>query len=151
MTAALAVLVLLPAVGGAVLLLTGRRADRVAGPMSHGEHRQLEIATALGRARSTGVSTISRLLNKHEDVIEQLLGPERAETVLGAICRELKLDMSELVRTAKKAGDDDAVAAARARVQLAKTGLGERGTAWWEQSDDERRTRWEEALRSLGG
>lgn len=55
------------------------------------------------------------------------------------------------VRTAKKAGDDDAVAAARARVQLAKTGLGERGTAWWEQSDDERRARWEEALRSLGG
>ncbi|SOC47248.1 hypothetical protein SAMN05660748_0712 [Blastococcus aggregatus] len=55
------------------------------------------------------------------------------------------------VRTAKKAGDADAVAAARARVQLAKTGLGERGTAWWEQSDDERRARWEEALRSLGG
>ena len=55
------------------------------------------------------------------------------------------------VRTAKKAGDDDAVAAARARVQLAKTGLGERGTAWWEQSPDERRARWEEALRSLGG
>ncbi len=55
------------------------------------------------------------------------------------------------VRTAKKAGDDAAVAAARARVQLAKTGLGERGTAWWEQSDDERRARWEEALRSLGG
>ena len=55
------------------------------------------------------------------------------------------------VRTATKAGDDDAVAAARSRVQLAKTGLGERGTAWWEQSDDERRARWEEALRSLGG
>ncbi len=55
------------------------------------------------------------------------------------------------VRTAKKAGDDAAVAAARARVQLAKTGLGERGTAWWEQSDAERRDRWETALRSLGG
>ena len=46
-------------------------------------------------------------------------------------------------------GDDDAVAAARARVQLAKTGLGERGTAWWEQDDAERRTRWETALRAL--
>jgi hypothetical protein len=55
------------------------------------------------------------------------------------------------VRTAKKAGDDAAVAAARARVQLAKTGLGERGTAWWEQSDDERRARWETALRDLDG
>ena len=53
------------------------------------------------------------------------------------------------VRTAKKAGDDAAVAAARARVQLAKTGLGERGTAWWEQDDDERRARWEAALHSL--
>ncbi|QNG37572.1 biopolymer transporter Tol [Geodermatophilaceae bacterium NBWT11] len=53
------------------------------------------------------------------------------------------------VRTAKKAGDDDAVRAARARVQAAKTGLGERGTAWWEQSDDERRTRWEHALTEL--
>lgn len=55
------------------------------------------------------------------------------------------------VRTAKKAGDDAAVAAARARVQLAKTGLGERGTAWWEQSDAEREERWETALRDLDG
>jgi hypothetical protein len=55
------------------------------------------------------------------------------------------------VRTAKSAGDDAAVAAARARVQLAKTGLGERGTAWWEQSDAERRDRWETALRDLDG
>ena len=53
------------------------------------------------------------------------------------------------VRTARSAGDDDAVAAARARVQLAKTGLGERGTAWWEQSAAERRERWETALRDL--
>ena len=51
------------------------------------------------------------------------------------------------VRTSR--GDDVAVAAARARVQLAKTGLGERGPAWWEQDDDERRARWEAALRAL--
>ncbi len=55
------------------------------------------------------------------------------------------------VRTSGKAGDDAAVAAARARVQLAKTGLGERGTPWWEQDDDARRARWEDALRELGG
>ncbi len=55
------------------------------------------------------------------------------------------------VRTSGKAGDDAAVAAARARVQLAKTGLGERGTPWWEQDDDARRARWETALRELGG
>jgi hypothetical protein len=51
------------------------------------------------------------------------------------------------VRTCR--GDDVAVAAARARVQLAKTGLGERGPAWWDQDDDERRARWEAALREL--
>jgi hypothetical protein len=51
------------------------------------------------------------------------------------------------VRAAR--GDDGAIAAARARVQLAKTGLGERGPAWWEQDDAERRSRWESALREL--
>ncbi|HYH23999.1 MAG TPA: biopolymer transporter Tol [Blastococcus sp.] len=55
------------------------------------------------------------------------------------------------VRTAGRAGDDVAVAAARARVQLAKTGLGERGPAWWDQDDAARRTRWEAALRELDG
>jgi hypothetical protein len=53
------------------------------------------------------------------------------------------------VRTAGRGGDDAAVAAARARVQLAKTGLGERGTAWWDQDDETRRLRWETALREL--
>ena len=32
---------------------------------------------------------------------------------------------------------------ARDGVQAAKVALGERGTPWWEQSDDERRARWE--------
>ena len=32
--------------------------------------------------------------------------------------------------------------AARDGVQAAKVALGERGAPWWEQSDDERRTRW---------
>ena len=53
------------------------------------------------------------------------------------------------VRTAGRVGDVAAVAAARARVQLAKTGLGERGPAWWDQVDAERRARWEAALRGL--
>jgi len=55
------------------------------------------------------------------------------------------------VRRALAGGDDAAVAAARARVQLAKTGLGERGPAWWDQSDAERKERWETALRDLDG
>jgi hypothetical protein len=53
------------------------------------------------------------------------------------------------VRTAGRAGDAAAVAAARARVQLAKTGLGERGPAWWEQDAGERAARWTAALREL--
>ena len=55
------------------------------------------------------------------------------------------------VRSARRAGDEAAVAAARTKVQLAKTGLGERGPAWWEQPDDARRVRWEAALRELEG
>lgn len=53
------------------------------------------------------------------------------------------------VRTASAAGDDAAVAAARARVQLAKTGLGERGIPWWEQDEEQRRNRWDSALHAL--
>jgi len=51
----------------------------------------------------------------------------------------------------RTAGDEDALAAARARVQLAKTGLGERGPAWWDQDDDQRRDRWGAGLRGLDG
>lgn len=53
-------------------------------------------------------------------------------------------------RSAVRAATSEAeVAAARARVQQAKTGLGERGTAWWDQDDGARRARWEAALRVL--
>lgn len=53
------------------------------------------------------------------------------------------------VGAALKADDAQAERAARARVQRAKVGLGERGTPWWEQSPAERRARWETALRDL--
>ncbi|MGW6060738.1 hypothetical protein [Streptomyces sp. NPDC055189] len=53
-------------------------------------------------------------------------------------------------RAVAAAGDDDkARKAARARVQLAKTGLGERGTAWWEQTLAQRRRRWNDCLHQL--
>jgi hypothetical protein len=55
------------------------------------------------------------------------------------------------VGSARRNGDEPALRAARARVQLAKTGLGERGPAWWDQDDDARRARWEAALRELDG
>lgn len=45
-----------------------------------------------------------------------------------------------LIRTVKGTDDERR---ARDGVQAAKVALGERGTPWWEQSDDERRARWE--------
>ena len=53
------------------------------------------------------------------------------------------------VRAAGQVEDGARLAAARARVQLAKTGLGERGPAWWDQDDAARRARWEAALAAL--
>ena len=53
------------------------------------------------------------------------------------------------VRAAGDAGDEAALRTARSRVQLAKTGLGERGPAWWDQTSAERATRWTDALARL--
>lgn len=53
------------------------------------------------------------------------------------------------VAAARRAEDAEAERAARARVHLAKVALGERGTPWWEQSDEERRARWQEGLAAL--
>lgn len=52
-------------------------------------------------------------------------------------------------RLARRDGDEGADAAARRRTDLAKHGLGERGTPWWEQSAAQRRRRWESALVDL--
>jgi hypothetical protein len=53
------------------------------------------------------------------------------------------------VRTARREGTEARLRAARDRVGLAKRGLGERGTPWWEQTPDEREARWTEALARL--
>lgn len=53
------------------------------------------------------------------------------------------------VRSAKLADDQDAVAAARRRVGLAKHGLGERGPYWWDEPEAARLARAREALRDL--
>ncbi|MDM7887796.1 biopolymer transporter Tol [Curtobacterium sp. RHCJP20] len=42
------------------------------------------------------------------------------------------------VRTAKRVGDDEALAAARQRNGLAKHGLGERGPEWWTRPEADR-------------
>jgi hypothetical protein len=53
------------------------------------------------------------------------------------------------VRAGKRAGDDEAVAAARHRVGLAKRGLGERGPYWWDEDADARLGRAREVLEQL--
>ncbi|GAB2451779.1 hypothetical protein HD599_002486 [Conyzicola lurida] len=53
------------------------------------------------------------------------------------------------VGVAKRAGDTDAVAAARTRVGLAKHGLGERGPYWWDEPEADRIARAREALAEL--
>ncbi len=45
-------------------------------------------------------------------------------------------------REVRRSRGTEAETAARAGVHAAKVALGERGTPWWEQSDDERRARW---------
>ena len=50
------------------------------------------------------------------------------------------------VRNASHDGEREA---ARARVQLAKEGLGERGDAWWELTEDERAARAADRLARL--
>ena len=62
-----------------------------------------------------------------------------------AVLRRWLMAARRDVGRAKKAGEGERDA--RSRVHAAKTALGERGTAWWEQSDDERRARWTEGLR----
>jgi hypothetical protein len=55
-----------------------------------------------------------------------------------ALATELVAELMAARRAVRAGtGDDDAVRAARARVQAAKVALGERGTAWWEDQTDE--------------
>ncbi len=76
--------------------------------------------------------------------------PELPDDVRARLLHHLGVARSA-VRTAGAAGDEAAVRAARGRVQLAKTGLGERGPAWWDQTPAEREARWTGALTRLDG
>ena len=53
------------------------------------------------------------------------------------------------VRTVRREGTEAQLRAVRDRVGLAKRGLGERGTPWWEQTPEERQARWTDALARL--
>ena len=65
---------------------------------------------------------------------------------VGAALRSQLMRARREVGAALRAGDPDAERAARDRVHRAKTALGERGTPWWEQSEEQRRARWEAGL-----
>jgi hypothetical protein len=72
---------------------------------------------------------------------DPLIPPEVA-----AELRTQLMSARRAVGAALRAQDEDAEKAARTRVHAAKTALGERGRPWWDQTDDERRARWEAGL-----
>ncbi|WP_437049886.1 hypothetical protein [Streptomyces sp. enrichment culture] len=74
--------------------------------------------------------------------------PSVPEEIAARLRRHL-MAARRAVRSATTAGDAQAERAARARVNLAKVALGERGTPWWDQPEDERRRRWEQGLADL--
>ncbi|ALL80958.1 hypothetical protein AD017_06620 [Pseudonocardia sp. EC080619-01] len=74
--------------------------------------------------------------------------PELPDDVRSRLQQHLGQARAE-VGAGRRTGDDDRVTAARARVDAAKHGLGERGTPWWGLGLGERRDRWEDALREL--
>jgi hypothetical protein len=69
---------------------------------------------------------------------------------VAAVLRSELMSARRAVGVALRSGDADAERAARARVHRTKTALGERGTPWWEQSEQERRQRWEAGLPDAG-
>ena len=60
--------------------------------------------------------------------------------------RKVLMSARRDVGTAVRHHDAVAERAARDRVQIAKVALGERGTPWWEQSEEERILRWKNVL-----
>ncbi|WP_311774683.1 hypothetical protein [Streptomyces sp. AK010] len=74
--------------------------------------------------------------------------PSIPEEIAARLRRHL-MSARRAVRSATTADDATALKAARARVHQAKVALGERGTPWWDQPEDERRRRWEQGLARL--
>lgn len=56
------------------------------------------------------------------------LSPERRDALVSEL-----MSARRAVKAALKAGDEQAVRAARGRVHQAKVDLGERGAPWWEE------------------
>jgi hypothetical protein len=66
---------------------------------------------------------------------DPMIPPERAA--------ELRSALMAWRREVKAVRGTEAERPARAGVQAAKVALGERGQPWWEQTDTERKVRWE--------
>ena len=64
-----------------------------------------------------------------------------------AIPEERRAELTRILmawrREVRRARGTDREPAVRAGVHAAKVALGERGTPWWEQTDEQRRARWE--------
>ncbi|MEU7479781.1 hypothetical protein AB0A63_27580 [Lentzea sp. NPDC042327] len=63
--------------------------------------------------------------------------------------RSLLMKARRDISAAHRTDDPEAEHDARARVQLAKVALGERGTPWWEQTALQREQRWQDGLEEL--
>ena len=63
-----------------------------------------------------------------------------------AIPEERRAELTKILmvwrRDVRRTSGTDDEPGTRAGVQAAKVALGERGTPWWDQSDDERRAKW---------
>lgn len=84
-----------------------------------------------------------------------VIGGRRWRATDPAIPEERRQELTNVLmawrREVKHAAGTDAEPEARAGVQAAKVALGERGRPpWWEQSDAERRARWETPVAAPG-
>ncbi|HVE62382.1 MAG TPA: hypothetical protein VNB94_01080 [Mycobacteriales bacterium] len=94
----------------------------------------------------------ARTPDGHHVVIEGRRWRATDPSIPDPVLRSLRHDLASArgtVGAAMRAGDDERERAARRRVQVAKVGLGERGTPWWEQSPAQRQQRWTTALAVL--
>ena len=71
----------------------------------------------------------------HKDRLWRCSNPNLAPDERARLVHELMAARRD-VRSAKRSGDDEAMAEARRRVHAAKVALGERGPVWWSDAPD---------------
>src|SRR5690606_16869779 len=126
--------------------LRGRCADRAhrLGP------RDRQAAPHPDRAPLNGdAAGASRTGDGHWIVVDGRRWRAEDPALDAQVAARLRSHLGRARAAVRTAADEQAVRAARDRVQLAKEGLGERGTAWWELAEAERRARALERLARL--